>query len=307
MIEQNSRKSLRSVSISEALWAAYDQVAKEMGTDRDSLITQALFLFARNNGFAGQASAAAPATGANPAVAPVKMPRPAPAPIPQPEPDFEDPAPEPEHEDAHAEEPEPDPEPEPEPEPVAPPSRRPPPPVLASGVRRGEDDAPAPRRGAPPSEGANRFDANQPLDDDPKRREVAERVLETAAELERLIKGPKEAARPAPASLVNSDATNNGAQPGEKLLYLTSDDGELLKVSKERFLIGRGKHCDFVINSGKVSREHAAVVRDGDEFFIEDLGSSNGTWFNKQRIKRRKIEDGDEYFVCSEKLRCLFR
>jgi pSer/pThr/pTyr-binding forkhead associated (FHA) protein len=147
---------------------------------------------------------------------------------------------------------------------------------------------------------------SKPLDDDPVRREVAERVLETAAELERLIKGKSEPPKPSPA-LVNSDATNNGATSGEKLLYITSDDGELLKVAKERFLIGRGKHCDFVINSGKVSREHAAIVRDGPEFFIEDLGSSNGTWFNKQRIKRRKIEDGDEYFICSEKVRCLFR
>jgi pSer/pThr/pTyr-binding forkhead associated (FHA) protein len=123
--------------------------------------------------------------------------------------------------------------------------------------------------------------------------------------LEKLIKSKNEPARPA---LVNSDSTNSGAEAGgEKLLYLTGDDGEMLKVAKDRFLIGRGKHCDLVINSGKVSREHAAVVREGADFFIEDLGSSNGTWFNKQRIKRRKVEEGDEYFICSEKVRCTYR
>ena len=37
---------------------------------------------------------------------------------------------------------------------------------------------------------------------------------------------------------------------------------------------------------------------------MEDLGSSNGTWFDKKRITRRKVEDGDEYFVCSEKITC---
>ena len=103
---------------------------------------------------------------------------------------------------------------------------------------------------------------------------------------------------------------NNGgydsSSAGQGMLALVYN-GEKMAVSKDRFVIGRGKHCDLVINSGKVSREHAAIVREGEEYFIEDLGSSNGTWFNKQRIKRRKIEDGDEFFICSERLKCVVR
>jgi hypothetical protein len=95
--------------------------------------------------------------------------------------------------------------------------------------------------------------------------------------------------------------------PGQSLVLLSEDGSELERVEKERFLIGRGKHCDLVINSGKVSREHAAIVREGNSWFIEDLGSSNGTWFDARRITRRQIQEGDEYFVCSEKLRCSFR
>jgi pSer/pThr/pTyr-binding forkhead associated (FHA) protein len=63
-----------------------------------------------------------------------------------------------------------------------------------------------------------------------------------------------------------------------------------------------------VIQSGKVSREHAVIVREGDDYYIEDLESSNGTWFNKQRLKqRRRIDDGDEYYICSERVRISFQ
>jgi FHA domain len=97
------------------------------------------------------------------------------------------------------------------------------------------------------------------------------------------------------------------AAPGSPTLVLLAEGRELDRIVKDRFLIGRGKHCDLVINSGKVSREHAAITREGPAYFIEDLGSSNGTWFDKRRISRRQIQDGDEYFICSEKLRCAFR
>lgn len=169
----------------------------------------------------------------------------------------------------------------------------------------------------PPARPARPEPPSQKLDDDPVRREVAERVLETAAELERLIKGKNNQSQnmddsvpeaPADDDMggvdVEEPSADSGAGPA---LYLMAEGGELDRIAKDRFVIGRGKHCDFVINSGKVSREHAVILRDGNEFFIEDLGSSNGTWFNKQRIKRRKVEDGDEYFICSEKVKLVFR
>ena len=90
-------------------------------------------------------------------------------------------------------------------------------------------------------------------------------------------------------------------------LVVVREDGTTLEVAKERFLIGRGRHCDLVIDSAKISREHAAIFRDGAGWSIEDLGSSNGTWHRRERIDRRRIQDGDEFFVCSEKIRCVLR
>ena len=78
-------------------------------------------------------------------------------------------------------------------------------------------------------------------------------------------------------------------------------------MQKERFVIGRGRHCDLVVDSAKVSREHAVLVRDESGWLLEDLQSANGTWYRGERIERRRIEDGDELFVCSERIRCLLR
>ncbi|HSN16546.1 MAG TPA: FHA domain-containing protein [Anaeromyxobacteraceae bacterium] len=130
---------------------------------------------------------------------------------------------------------------------------------------------------------------------DPSRREAARRVLETAAALEDDIAASERTPTGEPRAL----------EPGT--LYVVGEGGEIDKVGKERFLIGRGKHCDLVVDSAKVSREHAAIVREADGWYLEDLGSANGTWFQRARIDRRKIQNGDEYFICSEKIRCVLR
>lgn len=124
------------------------------------------------------------------------------------------------------------------------------------------------------------------------RRAAAERVLEAAERLEQGI----HAAAPAP-----------GEGAAAPQLAVVREDGSELPVTKERFVIGRGQHCDLVIDSGKVSREHAAIVREPEGWFIEDLGSANGTWHRRERVSRKHIEDGDEFFICSEKLRCVLR
>ncbi|RKG77898.1 FHA domain-containing protein, partial [Corallococcus sp. CA049B] len=84
------------------------------------------------------------------------------------------------------------------------------------------------------------------------------------------------------------------------LFVRLSPDGPSTRVDVERFTLGRGPQCSLVVKSGRVSREHAAVTRDGADYFIEDLGSSNGTWINHQRIKRQKIADGDTFNLGTE-------
>ncbi len=76
-------------------------------------------------------------------------------------------------------------------------------------------------------------------------------------------------------------------------LYLEREGEEPIRVTAERFIIGRGPHCDLVIDSPRVSREHVALTRKGILFYIEDLNSSNGTWFGEERVTTRELESGD--------------
>jgi len=145
--------------------------------------------------------------------------------------------------------------------------------------------------GALPGEGAaepaTTAPAGAPAQPEQPREAVARRVLDTARDLERAITpGPGVAAAPA-------------------VLWIHGERGPLARVDRDRFVIGRGRHCDLVIDSAKVSREHAVIRREVDGWWIEDLGSSNGTWFRQSRVDRRRIADGDEYAICAERLRCV--
>ncbi len=158
--------------------------------------------------------------------------------------------------------------------------------------------------------GAAVADAAEPLAPAAReRRLVTERVLETAERLERDIAArpppvPAPVAAP-PLPAASPPLPPLGIRPGA--LALRREDGTVVEVEGERFVIGRGGHCDLVIDSAKISREHAAFFREEGGWWVEDLGSSNGTWFRGERISKRRVEHGDEYFICAEKIRCALR
>lgn len=58
-------------------------------------------------------------------------------------------------------------------------------------------------------------------------------------------------------------------------------------------VIGRSSECDIVLYDPGVSRRHARIFSEGASFFVEDLGSSNGTQVNGQQVKKQQLEDGD--------------
>ncbi len=49
-------------------------------------------------------------------------------------------------------------------------------------------------------------------------------------------------------------------------------------------LLGRSPYCSIVLSGAQVSRQHAAIRVNRDGVQVEDLGSRNGTWVNRQRL-----------------------
>jgi hypothetical protein len=79
--------------------------------------------------------------------------------------------------------------------------------------------------------------------------------------------------------------------------------GERVRVGDDPVTIGRLPECEVTLNDQNVSRRHAEVRREGDEFHVVDLGSTNGTKVNGTRVKQQRLNDGDEITVGSSTLR----
>ncbi len=75
--------------------------------------------------------------------------------------------------------------------------------------------------------------------------------------------------------------------------------GERHTLSGEKAVLGRHPDCDIVLDSGAVSRQHAQISLLSGEYFIQDLGSRNGTIVNGQAIQApHRLQDGDRLKIC---------
>lgn len=69
--------------------------------------------------------------------------------------------------------------------------------------------------------------------------------------------------------------------------------GEVYEVAQAAIL-GRLDTNDIPVRDAKASREHAKIYKQGEQYAIVDLNSSNGTFVNGQRITKRVLKNGDE-------------
>ncbi|MGD0174207.1 MAG: FHA domain-containing protein [Anaerolineales bacterium] len=87
-------------------------------------------------------------------------------------------------------------------------------------------------------------------------------------------------------------------EPSRLVIKTGPNPGEAFDLIQEVMSIGRESNNDIILKDSEISRNHARISRKGGVYVLEDLGSSNGTFVNQQRLTApRKLVAGDEIGV----------
>ncbi|HWE23723.1 MAG TPA: FHA domain-containing protein [Myxococcales bacterium] len=104
----------------------------------------------------------------------------------------------------------------------------------------------------------------------------------------------------------------SGALPEQLFLLLDGRGldgrGMPVQIVDDPAVVGSGRACTVWVNSPRIETRHLQFVREGDDWYVEDLGSAHGTFLGEERVQRRRVEHGDEYRLAGYlRLRTEFR
>lgn len=112
--------------------------------------------------------------------------------------------------------------------------------------------------------------------------------------LRRDLRAPREARAVAvnPAEPVpRADSSRRGKRSKGRKLLVTEGElkGTAVPLQSSVITIGRAPDSTLVLQDDYVSTRHARIYPSNDDWVVEDLGSTNGTWLNKTRVTRPTI------------------
>lgn len=84
-------------------------------------------------------------------------------------------------------------------------------------------------------------------------------------------------------------------------------DHKIYKILSDKSIIGRDNMCDVKIANSVISKKHAEIVKEGLNYFIIDLGSTNSTYLNKKRLKpNSKYQLNNKDIIVFGNIKCKF-
>jgi hypothetical protein len=149
-----------------------------------------------------------------------------------------------------------------------------------------------PRPRTPPDDSETSDDGDLPFDerdatplraDDPK----PQRVTTYPA-----LRAGRGRSRARDTALAGGFATASMAAPGSSEVFLYAErgpgSGQLLPIALGSLVLGRSSSADLRLPHASISRRHARLQRRGERFFLEDLGSQNGTYVEEERLSSER-------------------
>jgi hypothetical protein len=90
-------------------------------------------------------------------------------------------------------------------------------------------------------------------------------------------------------------------KPASRALLIA--DGKSFVIDRARAVVGRSQRCDYVLADPNVSRRHFELQLRGADWYLTDLGSTNGVTVNGKRVASSRLAPGDEIVVGTSSLR----